>query len=319
MFGKGFEPPHRVRPVVRAAPLLALVALLAAGCTQGKGPAADDAAIPAGAIEGVVVDGAIRPVAGAAVDLDGAGNATTDALGAFRFEAVAPGAHVVRAAKAGFADTVTQVDVAADGSSPLLKLVLVADASTSAYAELQAIEGYAECGTYAATYRYAACGTGNVASLIACSTFGVCLGNVTDDRYIVVQRFDRQPDFLVAEVAWQATQDLGRVLQVYIGSATPEDLAAASTNDYNGTIGESPLYVTMDQTMLEDSKLGDGAYFLSQTFAAPSLDPCPGVNACGVGLVVQQRFTYYLVSFFGYGPSPEWRFAVDGALPPPPA
>jgi hypothetical protein len=295
-----------------------MAAAALAGCASDD-PASAEAGggtLAPGRLQGIAVDDAIRPLEGVRVELDGAANATTDAQGAFLFEGVTPGAHVVRATKAGFADTVAQAVLGPNEEPPLLKLVLVPDLSTLAYAETQAIEGYVECGMYGASFRYATCGTGNVASLIACSTFNVCLGNLTQDRYIVVQSFARQPDFLVAEVVWTPTQALGEQLQVYIGAATPEDLAAASTNDYNGTIGPSPLYVTMNKTMLVDSKLGHEAMFLSQTFAAPSLKPCE-FGACGVGLVVQQRFTYYLTSFFGFEPSKEWRFVADGpALPP---
>ncbi|HJQ93640.1 MAG TPA: carboxypeptidase-like regulatory domain-containing protein [Candidatus Thermoplasmatota archaeon] len=293
-----------------------LVAALA-GCSSETPTGEPGGSTPAnGRLRGIAVDDAIRPIEGVRVELDGAANTTTDAEGAFLFEGVVPGAHVVRATKAGFADTVAQAVLGANEEPPLLKLVLVPDLSTLAYAETQAIEGYVECGMYGASFRYAACGTGNVASLIACSTFNVCLGNLTQDRYIVAQSFARQPDFLVAEVVWTPTQALGEQLQVYIGAATPEDLAAASTNDYNGTIGPSPLYVTMNKTMLVDSKLGHEAMFLSQTFAAPSVKPCE-FGACGVGLVVQQRFTYYLTSFFGFEPAKEWRFVADGpALPP---
>jgi hypothetical protein len=297
---------------------LAMALLLLAGCAQGGGTAegTEAAAADTGILQGIVVDDAIRPLAGVRVELDGDVNGTSDAAGAFQFGGVPPGAHVVRATKAGFSDTVAQADVRAGEATPLLKLVLITDLSTLAYAETQAIEGYVECGMYGASFRYATCGTGNVASLIACSTANVCLGNVTEDRYIVVQRFAQQPDFLVAEVVWTATQDLGKEMQVYIGTATPEDLAAASTNDYNGTIGPSPLYVTMDKTMLVDSKLGFEAMFLSQTFAAPTLKPCE-FGACGVGLVVQQRFTYYLTSFFGFEPEKTWRFVSDGPPLPP--
>ncbi|MEA3137006.1 MAG: Carboxypeptidase regulatory-like domain [Thermoplasmata archaeon] len=297
---------------------LAMALLLLAGCAQGGGTTAgtEAAAADTGILQGIVVDDAIRPLAGVRIELDGDVNGTSDAAGAFQFGGVPPGAHVVRATKAGFSDTVAQADVRAGEATPLLKLVLITDLSTLAYAETQAIEGYVECGMYGASFRYATCGTGNVASLIACSTANVCLGNVTEDRYIVVQRFAQQPDFLVAEVVWTATQDLGKEMQVYIGTATPEDLAAASTNDYNGTIGPSPLYVTMDKTMLVDSKLGFEAMFLSQTFAAPTLKPCE-FGACGVGLVVQQRFTYYLTSFFGFEPEKTRRFVSDGPPLPP--
>src|SRR5687768_4500257 len=132
-----------------------------AGCSDAA-PSSDedgDGAAPPGTmpLEGVVVDEAIRPLAGVRVELDGAANATTGGDGLFRFDA-APGAHVVRAAKAGYADAVTQVTLAASGEpAPLVKLVLITDAGSLPFAEVQKIQGYVECGTDTFNRYFAAC------------------------------------------------------------------------------------------------------------------------------------------------------------------
>jgi hypothetical protein len=308
------------RPMRSRLAAVALVLLAGlAGCA-GKAADAVDAASPPGtvALRGVVVDDAIRPVAGARIGVDGApANATTGADGLFEVPGLEPGAHVVRAAKAGYADAVTQVDLRLGAAPEAVKLVLVADASSLAYAEVQKIDGYVECGTDTFNSHFAACGSGNVGSFIACAQAGVCQGNVSADRYIVIQRFDRTPTFLVVEVAWEATQSLGTSLSVWLGSATKEQLKfyPETPDVWNTTDGPSPLYGTMNGTMLADSGIGDDSWFLAQVFAGNAGQTGPAA----VGVVLQQRFEMFLTSFYGYEPPAEWRFAVDGKPPEPPA
>jgi hypothetical protein len=224
----------------------------------------------------------------------------------------------VRASKNGYADAVTQIVVAAEAPTPLVKLVLLIDVSGLAYAEVQKIEGYVECGTDTFNSHFAACGTGNVASFILCAQTDVCQGNVTDDSYIVIQKFDRTPSFLVIEVAWTPTQELGKALSVWLGSATKEQLQfyPETPSVWNITEGESPLYGTMNSTMLADSGIGKDSWFLAQVFAGDS-----GIAAgiTGIGAVVQQRFEMFFTSFFGYEPPVDWRFTTAGVPPPPPA
>lgn len=299
---------------------LLVLGLMVAGCADkagdaGGAPGGDGEAQP-GTLEGVVVDDAIRPVAGVRIDLDNAFNSTTGTDGTFRFDAVAPGAHVVRATKNGYADAVTQVVVAASEPTPLVKLVLLVDASDLAYAEVQKIEGYIECGTDTANRYFAACGTGNVASFILCAQTSVCQGNVTGDSYIVIQRFDRTPSFLVVEVAWTPTQLLGSTFSVWLGSATKEQLQfyPETPSVWNITEGESPLYGTMNSTMLNDSGIGKDSWFLAQMFAGDAGQTGP----VALGVVVQQRFEMFLTSFYGYEPPADWRFATTGMPPLPP-
>lgn len=312
---RGFPPMMGSRWL--AAVLVVLAGL--AGCAGKASDADGPAAAPGTAtLRGVVVDDAIRPVAGARIDVDGApGNGTTAADGLFEVPGLQPGAHVLRAAKAGYADAVTQVDLRAGEDPPAVKLVLLADASSLAYAEVQKIDGYVECGTDTFNSHFAACGTGNVGSFIACAQAGVCQGNVSSDRYIVIQRFDRTPTFLVVEVAWEATQSLGTSLAVWLGSATQEQLKfyPETPDVWNTTEGPSPLYGTMNGTMLVDSGIGDDSWFLAQVFAGDAGQTGPAA----LGVVLQQRFEMFLTAFYGYEPPATWRFAVDGRPPEPPA
>ena len=297
--------------------MLVLAVLLLAGCGDAAPTAEAGTGAPPGtmALEGVVVDEAIRPLAGVRVLLDGTQNATTGADGLFRFDAE-PGAHVVRATKVGYADAVTQVTVTTAEGAPVVKLVLLTDSGSVPFAEVQKIDGYVECGTRTGSSRFAACGTGNVASFIACAQADVCQGNVTGDRYIVIQWFDRTPTFLTIEVAWTPTQDLGRNLDVWLGSATKEQLQfyPETPSVWNRTAGPSPLYGTMNSTMLAESGIGEDSWFLAQVFAGDAGQTGP----VGLGVVAQQKFEMFFTSFFGYEPPTEWRFVVSGQPPPPP-
>jgi hypothetical protein len=301
-----------------AALLLAAAGL--AGCAgDASEPLDGGEGGPAGTVtlEGVVVDDAIRPVGGARIDVDGApANATTGEDGLFAVAGLQPGAHVVRAAKAGYADAVAQVDLRLGPGNPVVKLVLLADASSLAFAEVQSIDGYVECGTQTLNRYFAACGAGNVASFIACAQAGVCPGNVTPDRYVVIQAFDRTPTFLAVEVAWDPTTALGSALAVWLGSATVEQLRfyPETPRVWNRSEGPSPLYGSMNRTMLEESGIGKDAWFLGQVFAGDA--GLTGPAALGVAL--QQRFQMFFTSFYGYEPPPEWRFAAEGKPPPPP-
>lgn len=303
----------RVPPVAVAA--LLFIAL--AGCAQDEPAGAAVADEPADGmvrLAGVVVDEAIRPVAGARVELDGTTNATTDADGGFAFD-VAPGAHVVRATKRGYADAVAQVDVRLGDERGVVKLALLTDVSSIPYAETYSIDGYVECGTYSGSY-FAACGTGNVGFFIVCAQVNVCLGNVTGDRYIVIHWFDKTPTFLATETVWTSTQTFGDVLSVWLGSADREQLTFQPGNTpsvWNRSDGPSPLFVTVGSEDLVESGIGEDSWFLAQVFAGD--EPTVPVE---LGLTVQQRFSMYLTLFYGYEPPADWRFSASGAPPPPP-
>jgi hypothetical protein len=299
---------------------LVAVALLLPGCSQGGtiGGTQEDDEGGVGIVHGVVVDESIRPMAGVNVIL-GSLNMTTAADGLFRFDEVEPGAYVIRASYPGYSDAVAQVSVLTGEAPEAIRLVMVYNAGLRPFYRNTVIEGFIECGTYTAPYSFAACGAGNVASLILCTNTDICLGNVTADRYIVAQWLDLTPNFLVVETVWEQNQALADRLRVLIGSATPEELRQPTSRVYNETQGVSPLYVTMTDEDLQDSGIGRDAMFLSQTFAARSgTMPCVSGSCVGIGAAAQQEFTMYLTMFYGYQPPPDWRFVGTETVPPPP-
>jgi hypothetical protein len=292
------------------------VALLLAGCAEEPTAAGGGQTLAPGTLTlaGVVVDEALRPVAGANVTAGDGRSATTGTAGEFSFAGLEPGVYVVQATKTGFAAATTQVVLAETQESPLVKLVLVADVSDVAYAETYAIDGFVECGVYFVVGFFAACSAPNTASTIACPATGVCAGNVTGDRSLILLPIERQPDWVQMEAAWEATTETSRVMMVQSGATTRTEVASGGLQILNETVGPSPNLNILAGKTLEDSSIGvapDSLLYMRLHTA-----PNPPANA---GLAVQQPFKLLIHVFYGYTPTPGWRFSEDPTVPPPPA
>ena len=149
--------PSLDRDRMRIVPLLVIALLLAgsiAGCADNnngaKKPesaslkeaekAANDLDVQAtdttGVIRGVLVDDALRPLAGAAVQLQGGGNATTNEAGAFGFDGLEAGTYFLSASKDGYATIQQAVEVVAGNSNPdTVKVLLAAVARATPFVE----------------------------------------------------------------------------------------------------------------------------------------------------------------------------------------
>lgn len=148
-------------------PLLAvvLVSVVLAGCSDGGGGGKDPAATGTpqaadidvdprsklGAISGVVVDQAIRPIPGASVGLTQGGNTTTDADGRFAFVDLEPGAYFFTVSAAGFLATQGQADVVA-GEATSTRVQLQTDLTPVPYHETVAKDGFISYGASIATF-----------------------------------------------------------------------------------------------------------------------------------------------------------------------
>src|SRR5207244_2298361 len=105
-----------------------LVAAALAGCAS-KGASPTEPAVSGlgvkatattGVVRGLVVDDAIRPVAGVAIhETPGNHTAKTNAAGAFGFEGLAPGVHFLTASKPGYATVQQSSQVEAGVSDPV--------------------------------------------------------------------------------------------------------------------------------------------------------------------------------------------------------
>ena len=147
--------------VVRAWALLAVVVL--AGCSGDDVPRKapdqfdlDDVEVETtqttGGIRGVVVDQAIRPIAGATLSLvDGARNTTTDDGGQFAFGALEPGAYFLHASAPGFTPVQASAEVSA-GAITDVRVLMTADLSPVPYHETIAFDGFIDHSVPLATY-----------------------------------------------------------------------------------------------------------------------------------------------------------------------
>lgn len=317
------EPPERRAPRRRrprpTGPALALAATavaLLAGCAGPPGAAEgpDGARGDAAGIElhGVVVDEALRPVAGAHVTAGPGLANTTAADGTFAFPGLPAGVYVVRAAKAGFAEATTQVVLAETQEAPLVKLVLIADASSLAFVETYAIDGFVECGIHFIVGYFAACSGPNTVSTIACPATGVCAGNVTGDRSLILLPIERKPDWLQFEAVWSATTETSRLMMVQTGSTNRTAVAAGELEIINETVGPSPNLNIIAGADLEESGLGveEDSLIYMRLHTAPN----PPANA---GFAVQQPFKLLIHVFYGFVPPAGWRFSADGEPQPP--
>lgn len=336
-----------MRPLLVAALVLGIAL---AGCSDGGADGAGgDPAVGAtgttGVIRGLIVDGAIRPLAGANVTASGAGgewNASADANGLFGISGLAPGVYLVTASKPFHIPQQTAVDVRAGVEEPeLVKFELTFEPSSIPYANLYKLEGHYECGAY--TVRI--CSNVNILTwVIVCAQTNVCVGNVTQDRSLFFQWVEPGLDFLQTEMTWEPTTAAGVAMSLLIGGGNEEELKeGVSLPAYNGTSGPSPLMLRVSNHEAEDawcrrneqcettavineSKIGTERALLVQVDTGPTfpvVDECgvDGVydpNPCGAGFSMQQPYTLFTIAFYGYEPPADWLFVTSGAPPPPP-
>jgi hypothetical protein len=325
---------------VRGSAVGVVLFLLLAGCAGGAdspGPAGTAAPEDRskGVLQGIVVDDAIRPVAGASVQVTAPGvtlNGTTDEQGRFRFANLDSGTYIVEVSKAFYSPHQRAVVVIAGVQDPeLARFQLVFEPSSVPYASVYKYEGFHECGLSSLRV----CSNINIATwVVVCGRTGglVCIGNVTGDRSLFFQIIDGTPTFLQAELVWEATSDTGRALSFVIGGGNESELNSGFAAGYNLTRGESPLMLRITNHEGEDSwcyrnvddceipktlnwtRIGTERALLGQVDAGPTHD----IAGRGIGFSIQQKFTMITTVFYGYEPPDEWRFTDTGNPPPPP-
>ena len=301
---------------------VALVALLLsavlAGCADGADPTstANDlvdegefanlqATSQTGVIRGVVVDEAIRPIAGATVSLPVGGlnrNTTTSDAGAFGFDGLEAGTYFLTVSKPGFKGVQQSTEVVAgDSQPPLLKVLLVMDPTTTPYFQVVTWTGYLEC-----SLRIGVPGTTGV-GVNACNDVG------NQDVNYPLAPLDSVPDLLQAELIWDSTQTLGSGLSFVVGPPSCIDIKYARAD------GPSALVIRMNSTLIVEA---------SEDNTDEGFDPETGLCyrvfswtadevANSAGLVTQQRFEAYFHAFYNMLPPEGWQFSVDGNPVPP--
>lgn len=334
--------PASAPAAMRALPAALALSLLLSGCASGGGEAGtqdalqaaiDDVEVEAsattGAIRGVVVDDAIRPLAEVTVRLQGAGveqETATRASGAFGFSNLEPGTYFVTAHRFGYNDARQSVEVVAGvADPPATKLQLTIVTGLLAYVEQYKWEGYMQCGTN----NVILCAGPNAGSQVACALSKgqppspapptppfpapACLGNLTNDQFSIWHGVSANLTLIQSEMVWDSTQALGDSLNLLLRKGSREEFDSGFYNgSLNSSSGPSPVTARANAEDMEDADLGihNGlviAIFPGRTSAAP----------VPFGAAVSQTWTVYTHAFHGYLPPDEWRFVDSGAVPPP--
>lgn len=308
---------------------LAMVALLAgallAGCSStndpsqssGPEPTFDDLDLQAtdstGVIRGVVVDEAIRPVAGAMVSLTGGASkeATSTDQGTFGFDGLPAGTYFLTVSKPGYFDAQQSAEVAPGvAEPPITKVQLIVDADSLPYVEAYVFSGFVEC----MTPNVALCGLLN----------DLAGSNLTQDNNQVVYPLTNVPSWVQTEMVWDSTQAAGTSMSVmysYFNGCA--DAVFYCDHEVSGT---SPLLLVANQTVIDTIGLGTEEDLYIRTFTEPvegtkqCLPELPEVGtACPgpAGLTLEQGFEYYTHIFYGYQPPEGWRFSSGQPVPQP--
>jgi Carboxypeptidase regulatory-like domain len=317
---------------MRILPALAFVAaFVLSGCSGGDSPPDEaqleeqfdeldlQATATTGVIRGLVVDDAIKPVAGAKVVLNGVTQtATSDEDGLFGFQDLDAGTYFLQVSKNGYRPTQQSAEVLAGVADPaILKVLLQVDPSTLAYVEVHQYEGYLQCSFKAAN---------QVFDPSWCDPAGATGLSANDDSMPWFP-ITRQPDYYQSEMSWESTQPAGTGLVTIQWACNEGD---CGDDDYRlcNVRGQSPLTCRVNRTAslveggggvgIEEAEFGtENMGYMVQMFA--NCFECVPGTVLGAGVVLEQRFQIYNHLFYGYEPPAEWTFLVDGAPPPPPA
>jgi Carboxypeptidase regulatory-like domain len=286
---------------------LVLPGLVLAGC--GGEPAPVTAAAEEGlrgVLAGVVFDAALRPLVAANVTATPAGGTSltqsTDGNGSFRFTGLAAGTYALEASMPRHlsAHAVAQVG---DQPGPLVQLLLEVQRDELPFVVQVAWEGYIGC---AFTY-------GNLCSAPAQAGYdaiGDQSAHLFYDEYVSVGRV---PTLIQGEAVWQATVPTSEELKPIYGWSEPvtwQQLGYLGTFFANSQ--RSPTFDRVPYDLSLNASIGIDNGLVVEFYSG-------GQMTQPTGLTVNQPVKLFLHNFYGYLPPDEWRFAIDGDPPPPPA
>ncbi len=295
-------------------PAAAVLTALLAGCAGSPDAGGDAAPLvdesefeglqatsQTGVIRGVVVDEAIRPVAGADIQTIVAGSnrtATSSDSGAFGFSDLPAGTYFLTVSKAGFKPVQQSAEVVAGEAEPAItKVLLAADPALRPFFEVYNWEGYIQCST-----RFV------VNALAACSAVPG-----SEDDFSSRLNPTVVPTFAQSEMVWDSTQAAGDGMKLeYTDDSDGLD-------NYAIAVGGSPLVIQANQTLMESKHVGTETGLYIRVFAG-STDgttppACPPGPCEGASVVVNQSFTVYTVLFYNMMPPDGWQFSRDGEPP----
>ena len=296
--------------VVCVAAVLALVTL--AGCAEDSGSddgpeqtAVDDelkATDDTGVIRGVVVDETVTPVVGATVKLLGPGLSTTSTEdGSFGFSELDPGTYFMEVSKPGYDSVQSSAEVVAGVDRPgILRVLMTRNETSTPYVSISQFNGNLRCG---------------IASPAV--SFGCSVVRGTEDLVGEyngeVKEFDVIPDWIQVEMFWESTQPAGESLYVGIRHCCDNEQLGPTA----GSRGPSPQTVWANKTALlehDDGAVVEDGVELS---AFPAGLEALQENGVRAGVILDQKFEWFVIQFFNFTPDEGWTFIADGAHPVP--
>ncbi|MGB1586697.1 MAG: carboxypeptidase-like regulatory domain-containing protein [Thermoplasmatota archaeon] len=281
--------------------------LLLAGCAdEGTVPDEEfvfeeelEATDSTGIIRGVVVDTAIIPIEGVTISINGGPSATTNADGAFGFEGLDPGTYFFDVTKPGYTTVQQSTEVVAgDSQPPIVRIQMLPDASfIDPFTELLQYNGFYQCGTSA---------------VVVCAAPGIIAGWAGQPDPIGIDSstptfyWESLPDFIQTEMIWKSTQTLSTALYYEMEAL---DTACEGDTFLANARGDSPIRTRVNETVLLDSTIGGDCGIYYSVFS--------GTGDVPAGFSIEQKFTWYITSFYGFEADEEWWFVEDGAHPLP--
>lgn len=302
---------------------LAVLAIVLAGCLGGGDGPAEPEAATTGVLHGVVVDQAIRPLAGANVTVglpDGTQRSDqTDLDGRWAFPGMQPGTYLVETALAGYFTERTPANVTVGEADPLgVRVVLEVNHTILAAIDAYVFDGYLQCSATAVAVRQAC----DLDEALGPVCGGLPCGDLSEDQFMAVHGIGRAGmAFIQSELQWDPSSDLGESLRAVPGARDPE---SGAVQDFEGVEGPAPLIVQLSGEVATALGIGTGKDYAVRVFSsyrdgtAPPCLPAPAGCPWGVGVAYQQRFSMVTHVFYGFVPPEGWQFGRDG-LPPLPS
>lgn len=234
----------------------------------------------------LVVDDALRPIAGALVSINATGKSgTTGSDGIAFFTHVEPGVYLIGVNRSGYLPVRAAVTLGPEEESKPFAVVLSADHAAGAYVQVTKDDFY-----FYAAYKVGADGAPSPGAV-----------SVIDAQHLDLP--DGLPSWLQSEAFWEPRQPLASTLQISFRVCAGEVVGICQ--DINGTSGGSPVYVgTPGQALKDIGYAQDGDV---QADVHPAYPP-PG----GAAVFVDQTVTVITHAFYGFDPPAGWRFSSDG-------
>lgn len=234
--------------------LVAFLTVSLAGCAGGNDPPTGDAGTDVfagledevevvdgkGAISGIVVDTAIRPLGNVTVELIGAGTATTESNGAFVFEQLEPGTYFLRATAHRY-ETVQVSAVVEAGQVAAVRILMTPLTTAEPYHTTVQFHGHIE--NYLGTANFAvevlAPGT------LACT----CTVDIPIDANVTTLLVEAFGEVAVPNPGSPATVPGDAYWELFAGPVADSALRASAYKEF-------PLYETFDgEELLEGAPI----------------------------------------------------------------